>query len=205
MPSSFKPETVATINKAIFLDRDGTISSDEFGYISDPSLYKLYPFTGEALRLLQRLGYLLFIVTNQSGIARAYFSLEQLEAVHNRMKEMLAAEGVSLDRIYFSPYWKDGIVEPYNVNHEDRKPGLGLFKQAKREFRFDTSLSWMLGDRYTDVAFGKKAGLKTVLLLSGNGREELAGDFSSREYKPDFVAEDLLTAAKLIELCQTRK
>lgn len=205
MPSSSKPETVDTIKKAIFLDRDGTISSDEFGYISDPALYKLYPFTGEALRLLQSLGYLLFIVTNQSGIARGYFSLEQLEAVHSRMRELLASEGVKLDKIFFSPYWKDGIVEPYNVNHEDRKPGLGMFKQAKEEFHFDTCHSWMLGDRYSDVAFGKKAGLKTILLLSGNGREELTSDLKLKDYKPDYVTDDLLTAAKLIDLCQSHR
>jgi len=196
---------VDTIKRAIFLDRDGTISSDEFGYISDPALYKLYPFTGEALRLLQGLDYFLFIVTNQSGIARGYFSLEQLGAVHARMQELLAAEGVKLDRIFFSPYWHDGIVQPYNVSHEDRKPGLGMFKQAKQEFKFDTTLSWMLGDRYSDVAFGKKAGLKTILLMSGNGRDELNKDFMLKEYLPDYVAEDLLTAAKLIELCQSPK
>ncbi|PKN75889.1 MAG: HAD family hydrolase [Candidatus Cloacimonetes bacterium HGW-Cloacimonetes-2] len=194
---------VEEIKRAVFLDRDGTISSDELGYNSDPDKYHLYPYTGEALRLIQSLGYLLIIVTNQSGIARSYFTIEQLNTVHDRMKELLLAEGVFLDAVYFSPYWKDGIVEPYNVAHEDRKPGIGMYRTAKQDFGFNTAQSWMIGDRYTDVAFGRKAGLKTVLLLSGNGREELDTAFE-REYKPHFIADNLLTAAKLIELSHTK-
>jgi len=188
-----------TIKRAIFLDRDGTISSDEFGYINDPAGYKLYPNTGEALRLLRSLGYYLFIVTNQSGIARGRVSPEQLAAVHAKMSDLLNAEGVTLDRIFFSPYFKDGIIEPYNIEHEDRKPGLGMFHAAKREFDFCTYGSWMVGDRYSDVAFGKKAGLRTILLLTGNGRKEMLTGFQGWDYEPDFIAENILTAAALIE------
>lgn len=188
-----------TIRRAIFLDRDGTISSDEFGYITDPAAYHLFPNTGEALRLLRSLGYYLFIVTNQSGIARGWVSLEQLNSVHARMRELLLGEGVTLDRIFYSPYFKDGVIEPYNVQHEDRKPGLGMFKTAKQEFDFDTRQSWMVGDRYSDVAFGKKAGLRTILLLTGNGRKEMLTGFQGWDYEPDFVTENILTAAALIE------
>lgn len=190
--------TANAIKRAIFLDRDGTLSPDEFGYIKDPAGYSLYPFTGEALSILQAAGYLLFLVTNQSGIARGYLNLDELNSVHARLNSLLEAERVRLDRIYFSPYYVDGIVEPYNIDHEDRKPGLGLFKQAKRDYKFDPSVSWMIGDRYTDVAFGKKAGLKTILLLTGNGREIFYQGIEAWEYKPDFVVDDLLTAAKLI-------
>lgn len=190
--------TANVINRAIFLDRDGTISPDEFGYIKDPIGYSLYPFTGEALRLLRAAGYLLFLVTNQSGIARGFLTLEELSKVHAKLSSLLAEEKVSLDQIYFSPYYIDGIVEPYNIQHEDRKPGLGLFKQAQKDFDFEAQNSWMIGDRYTDVAFGKKAGLKTILLLTGNGKEIFWQGSDDWEYKPDFVVDNLLTAARLI-------
>ncbi len=183
---------------AVFLDRDGTISSDEFGYINDPKGYHLYPNTGEALRMIQSLGYLLFIVTNQSGIARGRVTLEQLDAVHAKLRDLLLAEKVKLDQIYYSPYYAEGIVAPYNIAHEDRKPGLGMFYRALKEYGFDPKRSWMVGDRYSDIAFGKKAGLKTILLLTGNGKDELATAFEGWEYKPDFVAENILTAAGLI-------
>ncbi len=184
--------------RAIFLDRDGTISSDEYGYIANPADYKIYPFTGEALRLLKEAGYLLFIVTNQSGIARGYFKPETVEKVHEHMRELLRAEAVELDAVYYSPYFKDGIVEPYNVAHEDRKPGIGMFKTAKREFHFQAELSWMIGDRYSDIVFGHQAGLKTILLLTGNGEAEFNTRMQDWTIKPDFVASNLLTAAQLI-------
>jgi len=183
---------------AVFLDRDGTISSDEYGYISNPDEYKIYPYTGEALRLLKDAGFLLFVVTNQSGIARGYFDIPTLETVHSRMKELIHNEGVALDAVYFSPYYADGSVEPYNIEHEDRKPGIGMFKRAKAEYVFETHLSWMIGDRYSDIAFGHRAGLKTILLLSGNGKQEFIHKMHAWDIKPDFIANDLLTAARLI-------
>lgn len=194
--------TAKSSKKAVFLDRDGCISPDEYGYISDPAGYELYPYTEQALRLLKSLGYLLILVTNQSGIARGYFGFPELEKVHAKLQNLLAAEGVKLDAIYFSPYLKQGIVEPYNVAHEDRKPGLGMFRRARREFKIDPAASWMIGDRETDVAFGKKAHLKSILLLTGNGAQEMLSGAWNWEYPPDFVAENLLTAAKLIELMQ---
>ncbi|HNZ06299.1 MAG TPA: HAD family hydrolase [Candidatus Cloacimonadota bacterium] len=191
--------TANAIRRAVFLDRDGCISPDEFGYISDPSSYHLYSYTGEALRMLKELGFLLFVVTNQSGIARGYFGVEELDRVLDRMRGLVSQEGVELDGVYYSPYFKDGIVTPWNVEHEDRKPGLGMFRTALREHRFQASASWMIGDRYTDVEFGKKAGLRTILLLSGNGWDELRTNILSWEYQPDLICEDLLIAARVIQ------
>ncbi len=184
----------------MFLDRDGCLSPDRYGYLDDPSLYELYPWTGEALRLLQALGFLLIVVTNQSGIARGYFDIPALKRVHVRLRELLARERVKLDGLYFSPYFATGVVVPYNVEHEDRKPGLGMFHKARRAHRIDPRGSWMIGDRETDVAFGKKAGLTSVLLLTGNGANCLLEGLGGWPHQPDFIAENLLTAAKLIEL-----
>ena len=189
---------VKSIKRAIFLDRDGVLNPDEFGYLSNPELYELYAYTGEALRLLKESGFLLFVVTNQSGIARGYFSVEALEAVLGRMRSLISAEGVELDAVYYSPYFKDGTVEPYNIQHEDRKPGTGMFKRAMQEYGFDAGNSWMIGDRSTDIEFGENAGLKTILLLSGNGDKEFSENVITGRLQPNFVCENLLTAATMI-------
>ncbi len=188
------------IKPAVFLDRDGCISPDRYGYVSDPSIYSLYPWTGEALRLLQQLGYLLFVVTNQSGIARGLFDIPALNKVHARMHRLLAAQKVRLTGVYFSPYFAAGTVPPYNIHHKDRKPGIGMYERARRKHSFDAGRSWMIGDRKTDVEFGKKAGLKTILLLTGDGASEMLDGLADWESQPDFIAENLLTAAKLIQI-----
>ncbi len=188
-----------SIKRAVFLDRDGVLNPDEFAYLDDPNRYNLYPWTGAALRILKELGFLLFVVTNQSGIARGYFTVEQLNRVLDQMRSLIRNEGVELDDVYYSPYFKNGIVEPYNIQHEDRKPGIGMFKKARAEFHFDPGRSFMIGDRETDIQFGKNAGLKTILLLSGNGRKDFGDSLNAEPLQPDFICENLLTAAELIK------
>jgi histidinol-phosphate phosphatase family protein len=183
---------------AVFLDRDGTINPDEFGYIDDPAKYYLYPYATEAVKLLKGLGYYVLLVTNQGGVARGYITLEQMHSVLQKAQDLMAAEGAQFDKVYYSPYYHAGVVEPYNIHHEDRKPGLGMFRQALRDFHFRPEYSWMIGDRYSDIAFGKKAGMKAVLLLSGNGEKEFLEGMQDWECKPDFVVKDLMAAAKLI-------
>lgn len=191
---------VKEIKRAVFLDRDGTISPDKFGYIKDPEIYHLYPETPAALRLLQEMGFLIFIVTNQSGIARGYLDLEQLAQVHKKMLELLAQSGVKPNGVYFSPYHREGIVKPFNIHHEDRKPGIGMFKRAKREFHFDPSQSFMIGDRASDIGFAHNAGMKSILLLSGNGADEFGSMLTDCSLlKPTFICENILTAAELIK------
>lgn len=183
---------------AIFLDRDGTISPDDFGYLNDPDKYYLYPYSSEAIKLFQKLGFYVFMVSNQGGVARGYITMEQMKSVMQRAQDMLAAEGVVLDKIFYSPYYHKGVVEPYNIEHEDRKPGLGMFKKALKEFNFRPEHSWMIGDRHSDIEFGINAGMKTILLLSGNGEKAFYEEMPEWKTKPDFVVKDLLAAAKLI-------
>lgn len=186
------------IQKAVFLDRDGTLNPDGKGYIHNPEEFELYPYAGEALKKLQDSGFLIFIVTNQSGIARGYYTLQDLEAIHLKMRELLQQQDVFLSEVFFSPYHKEGVVAPYNIDHEDRKPGLGLFHQARKKYAFDNKGSYMIGDKYTDIEFGKRAGLKTILVLSGNGFTEFRNDRSSWQYNPDYVVKDVLQASYLI-------
>ncbi|MCB5230720.1 MAG: HAD family hydrolase [Candidatus Cloacimonas sp.] len=186
------------MKRAVFLDRDGTINHDT-GFISHPDSFEIYPFAAEAIKTLNNLGLYVFVVTNQSGIARGLYTEDDLKLVHQKMIEQLAKQYAKLDQIYFAPYHVDGVVEPYNINHKDRKPGLGMFNRAKREYEFDTKGSFMVGDRYTDIAFGKRAGLQTILVLTGEGEREFLENRNSWEYKPDYIVKDLVAAVKLIE------
>jgi D,D-heptose 1,7-bisphosphate phosphatase len=190
---------------AIFLDRDGTISPDDFGYLNDPEKYYLYPYSGEAIRQMQEMGYYVFLVSNQGGVARGYITMDQMQSVMQRAQDMLAAEGIVLDKVYYSPYYSKGVVEPYNIEHEDRKPGLGMFKKALQEFKFRPEKSWMIGDRYSDIEFGNNAGMTTILLLSGNGEKAFKEEMPGWEIKPDFVVKDLLVAAQLINSFKTKE
>ena len=190
--------TAKDIKRAIFLDRDGVISPDDFGYLSNPEEYHLYPYTIEALKIFKKLNFLLFVVTNQSGIARGYFTINDLEKVLAKMRSLLSAGGIELDGVYYSPYYKDGIVPPYNIDHIDRKPGIGMFKKAYSEFHFQIEGSYMIGDRISDLGFGRNAHLKNILLLTGNGEKDFIKILETDDLRPDFVCENLLTAAKLI-------
>ncbi len=182
---------------AVFLDRDGTVNQDN-GYINHPDDFNIYPFANEAVRLFNDSGFLVFIVTNQSGIARGYYTFSDLEKIHSKMREQLAEDGAAIDRIYISPYFHEGTIEPYNVSHKERKPGTGLFLKARKEFSFSRKDSFMIGDRYTDIEFGKKAGLKTFLVLTGDGEEEFLNNRHNWQYEPDYIVKDLLTAARFI-------
>ena len=190
--------TAKDIKRAIFLDRDGVISPDDFGYLSNPEEYHLYPYTIEALKIFKKLNFLLFVVANQSGIARGYFTIDDLEKVLAKMRSLLSAGGIELDGVYYSPYYKDGIVPPYNIDHIDRKPGIGMFKKAYSEFHFQIEGSYMIGDRISDLGFGRNAHLKNILLLTGNGEKDFIKILETDDLRPDFVCENLLTAAKLI-------
>jgi len=189
---------VKNIKRAVFLDRDGVISPDDFGYLSNPAEYHLYPYTIEALTILKEMEFLLFVVTNQSGVARGYFTIQDLEKVLAKMRSLLSEGGIELTGVYYSPYYKNGIVPPYNIEHEDRKPGIGMFKKAYTDFPFRIEGSWMIGDRISDIGFGKNAHLKNILLLTGNGEKDFLNIMENKDLRPDFVCENLLTAAKLI-------
>ena len=187
------------LKKAVFLDRDGTINWDENGYINNPDDFHLYPYAGEAIAELNKKDFLVFVVTNQSGVARDIYKIKDIEIIHDKMNKCLKEFGAHIDEIFFSPYHKIGKIEPYNVDHEDRKPGLGMFKKALKKYNLNIKNSFMIGDRYADIAFGKKAGLTTILVLTGNGEKEFFQKRNDREYKPDYVVSNLMSAVKLIK------
>jgi histidinol-phosphate phosphatase family protein len=149
------------MNPAVFIDRDGTIIKEK-SYISDPEQVEILPNSVSALKLLTENGFKLFVVTNQSGVGRGFFSLEELHAVHDRLSSLLEAAGTAVNKIYFCPHRPD-------EGCECRKPKPGMVMRAKNEFDIDLTRSYMIGDRSEDIELGAAAGLKAVLVLTGYG------------------------------------
>ncbi|OAG27333.1 D-glycero-beta-D-manno-heptose 1,7-bisphosphate 7-phosphatase [Thermodesulfatator autotrophicus] len=174
----------------IFLDRDGTIN-EEVNYLKDPKDFHLLPGVPEAISLFNQAGFAVVVLTNQSGIARGYFSLETLEAIHQKMNQELSSQGAFLDGIYFCPHHPE-------ENCECRKPKPGLAKLAAKELGLDLSRSYVIGDRTSDIVLAKNIGGKGILVLTGYGRQELLQTIPTTGIKPDLIAENLLDAAKKI-------
>jgi D,D-heptose 1,7-bisphosphate phosphatase len=156
---------------AVFLDRDGTVI-EQVHYISDPEKVKLHPDTGPALRRLVAAGYALVVVTNQSAIGRGIIAVEAYEAVDAEMDRQLAAEGVTLDAIYYCPEAPVGD-DRTAITHGDRKPGPGMLLRASGDLGLDPAASWMVGDMISDVLAGINAGCKGSLMVqTGKGLSE---------------------------------
>ena len=152
------------MNKAIFLDRDGTLNPDP-GYISKPDDYELYDGVCEALARLQKAGYQLILITNQSGISRGLFSEKDLEAVHDKMKRLLMAGGVTLDAIYYCPHHPE---HPYKgiSDCNCRKPKPGMILQAIKDRNIDEKQSFMVGDRTSDIKIGLASGVTPICIAN---------------------------------------
>ena len=143
-------------NRAVFLDRDGTMAKD-VPYCNCPEDFQLFPSTAKAIRLLSEHGFKIIVITNQSGIARGYFTEETLAKIHKKMKKELAREGARIDAIYYCPHHPDD-------NCNCRKPGTALVLQAAKDFDIDLKRSYMVGDLPMDVGLGRAAGCRTVLV-----------------------------------------
>ena len=151
---------------AVFLDRDGTINVDT-GYVSSPDDVRLLPGAGEAVARLNRAGWRVIVVSNQSGLARGMFDERTLEEIHDRLRELLAAEGARLDAIYVCPHLAEGAaVAQYEIDCDCRKPADGLLRRAAEQWGVDLAASWMVGDSDRDVEAGRRAGCRTIRLGS---------------------------------------
>jgi len=183
--------------RAIFIDRDGTIS-EEVGYVNHLSRFRLLPRTAEAVRLINKSGFKAIVVTNQSGVARGYFPEELVREVHTKMQMLLSQEGAHVDRIYYCPHHPQVGPAKYRIDCDCRKPKIGMLEKAVRDLKVDLSRSYIIGDKHTEVVTGHRAGIKSILVLTGYGIGELELFSDQWEQKPDFVAEDLLAAVKWI-------
>ena len=185
--------------KAVFLDRDGTISV-EIGYIDNPADLSLYPFSAEALSALQKMGYKLIVVTNQSGVARGKFTESHVHDVNNMLRRLLGETDVMLDDIYYCPHYPEGGVEEYSVECSCRKPGNELLTRAQSKFNINFSNSYMIGDKISDVDCGRNTGAKSILVRTGYGKEqEKLLQKRSSDDQPDYIADSLKEAAEWIK------
>ncbi len=173
--------------KAVFFDRDGTLIHEKPGtYLSDPAKVKLYAPVPAALSRLQKAGFLFFIVSNQSGIGRGYFTEKEVNAVHARLQTLL--KPARIQEIVFCPHSPDQKCAC-------RKPGTLLGEQLVRKYHIAPARSFMVGDKKADVLFGQTLGVKSVLVTTANGKKHLQ---KYPDLKPDFVAKDMMAAARYI-------
>lgn len=173
--------------KAVFLDRDGTLIYEKPGvYLSSPRQLRLYKSTRPALQLLTQNGFKLFIVSNQSGIGRGYFTEKEVHAIHARLQQLL--KPAPIEEIVFCPHAPDAHC---TCRKPQPKMGLDLIKK----YHIDPKASYMIGDKKADVEFGRAIGCKTVLVTTANGHRHLK---KYPDLHPDKIATNLLNAAKFI-------
>ena len=172
---------MTSLTPAIFLDRDGTLMDDP-GYVGDPALVRLIPGVAAALARLRVGGFKTVIVTNQSGIGRGYFTAEDFARVNARLLELLGVDAI--DATYF-------CADHPDTASAQRKPEPGMLLEAARDLSLDLARSWMIGDRAGDVEAGRRAGVRSILVLTGEGARADAGG-------AEFVANDLVAAADFI-------
>lgn len=175
--------------RAVFLDRDGTINVEK-KYLSDPNLLELFPGVPAALSRLQSAGFVLFVVTNQSGIGRGYYTETDMHAVNRRLEQILAQDGIKLQKFYFAP------ESPEQPSY-GRKPSPRFLFDARDEFGLDLGASYMIGDKLIDLECGWNAGVRrSILVRTGYGKTVEA---ENRELaKRAWVVEDLKAAAEQI-------
>ncbi len=181
-------------NKAIFLDRDDTLIED-VGYINHPDQVKLLDGVAEALIEFGAMGYMLIVVSNQSGVARGIVTEKTLGEIHDRLKQLLAERGARLDGIYYCPYHPDGVVQKYRKDSDWRKPNPGMLLAASDEMDIELSRSWVIGNSGCDIEAGLRAGCKTVL-LNQSPHQKLP---EPGQPNPDYKAVNMREAVNIIK------
>ncbi len=180
-------------DKTIFLDKDGTLIVD-VPFNVDPDLIRLAPGSRAGLELLRDEGFRFFVISNQSGVARGYFSESRLGPVEERIREILLDLDIRLHGFYCCPHHPHGVVEAYSFECNCRKPAPGMLLRAAREHDVDLESSWLLGDILNDVEAGRKVGMNTILVDSGNETEWVMG--SGRT--PQYVVRSIDEAARIV-------
>ncbi len=172
-------------DRAVFLDRDGTLIED-IGYLDRIDRVEMFPWSVDAVRLLNRAGLRVVVTTNQSGIARGMFTEAIVEGVHRHISSLLAEGGARVDAYYYCPHHPEGTVDLYARRCECRKPGRGLVDRAVSDLGVDPSRSFVVGDRWLDVQLARAVGARGLLVRTGYGQAE-------EEQPPPDVTADAVT------------
>lgn len=200
---------MSSMQPAVFLDRDNTIIHND-GDLGDPAQVRLIQGAASAIASLKGLGYSIVVITNQGGVARGKYTEKDVQAVHERINELVRqTSGGSIDRFYYCPYHPEGTVEQYKREHPWRKPQPGMLTQAAQDMQIDMAQSWMVGDQMRDIEAGLAVKVRTVLLREdaeeltplqieqlGNAEVEPA-PFEGRT-EPHFSARSLIEAVRII-------
>lgn len=182
--NSGKGSSSATMNRAVFLDRDGTIAED-VNYCSRAEDFQILPAVPDAIRILNETGFKTVLISNQSGLARGYFTEEILTQIHGKMERELAGYGAKIDAIYYCPHHPDD-------NCGCRKPKTGMIEQAAIDLDIDLKASYMIGDVQKDIDVGRAMGCRTILVTTGPGKGYDISD------PADYTADSLMQAVTWI-------
>lgn len=183
---------------AVFLDRDGVINK-EIDVLKNIRELRILPNVAEAIKAMNKLGFLVIVVTNQPVVARGWLSEKQLDEIHAVLLYRLGEKGARIDATYYCPHHPDANLVKYRVKCRCRKPNIGMIKTATADFDIDLKKSFMIGDSTRDILAGRRAGLKTILVETGYG-----GKDGKYDVKPDFIAKNLLAAVKIIKKCKIK-
>jgi len=189
------------MKKAVFLDRDGVINlnvlntnNGEWESPLCPRDFELFPWTIESLRQLQDNGFGLFLISNQPSYAKGKTSMESLRAIQEKFHSILVDNRIHFAEYYYCYHHPQGVVPELSVECDCRKPGTLFLRQAERTHNIDMSLSWMIGDRESDVICGQRAGIRTILVMN----TQQAGTAKMADSTADFAAANLSEAARIV-------
>lgn len=177
---------------AVFLDRDGVITEDPPHYAHRVDQLALIPGSAEAIRLLNNHGYLVIVITNQSGVGRGMYREEDVAIFNNEMKARLHLEDARVDAIYYCPHHPDAAILQYRKDCTCRKPNPGMLLSARDDMGIILDGSFLVGDKWSDIEAGNRVGCKTILVMTGHGQAE----YTTGAGNPYGVAQNLLSAVK---------
>jgi len=185
------------LSRAVFLDRDGTISPEK-DYIKTTAEFELYDFTVDAVRRLNSAGFKVLVVTNQSGVARGYLTLETLERIHYKMAQLFVKSDAVIDGIYYCPHHPTAGSGSFTRVCSCRKPAVGMLMRAAGDFDLDISRSYIVGDKLTDIIMAKDLSATSILVRTGYGAAEAEKINPEKTEIPHFIADDLKEAVDWI-------
>jgi len=165
------------MKKAVFLDRDGVINKDN-GYVCKPEDFHFIDGIFEFCRAAQEKGYILFVVTNQAGLARGYYSEDDYDKLTEWMLNVFTKQGIRIEMVYYCPYHPESGIGAYKQDSFDRKPNPGMILKARDEFDIDLSQSILIGDKESDMEAGRRAGVGNLIALKGKYELSCCSDVS---------------------------
>ncbi len=182
--------------KYIFLDRDGVINCDPPHYAHQVDQLEFISGSVEAIGLLNKYGFRIIVITNQSGVAKGMYKEEDILVFHEEMQRRLLKKGAHIDVFYYCPHHPDADVPEYRINCECRKPKPGMIMRTAKDFGFDPRFSFLIRDKWTDIEAGRSIGCTTIMVLTGHGREE----YANKKGYAHYTKEDLFSGVKEIIL-----